>query len=150
MLTSALAAASSSPMETVLHDIRYALRTFARMRGVAAVAVVTLALGIAATTTMFSVAYAALLRPLPFTAVVLISERLWRRRFNADPSIVRRNIRPNDDPLTVAGVLPASFTGLNGKSDVWIPRALAPRLIYSDYLTTPQHFISVVARLRAG
>src|SRR5947209_3573595 len=69
MLTSALAAASSSPMETVLHDIRYALRTFARMRGVAAIAVVTLALGIAATTTMFSVAYAALLRPLPFTAV---------------------------------------------------------------------------------
>src|SRR5438132_186901 len=69
MLTSALAAASSSPMETLLHDVRYALRTFARMRGVAAVAVVTLALGIAATTTMFSVAYAALLRPLPFTAV---------------------------------------------------------------------------------
>jgi putative ABC transport system permease protein len=83
-------------------------------------------------------------------AVVLIGERLWRRRFNADPSIVGRTLRLNDDPLTVAGVLPASFTGLNGRSDVWIPRALAPRLTYSDYLTTPQHFISVVARLRPG
>jgi hypothetical protein len=36
------------------------------MRGVAVVAVASLALGIAATTTMFSAAYAALLRPLPF------------------------------------------------------------------------------------
>ena len=51
------------------HDVRYALRTFARTRGVAAIAIVTLALGIGATTTMFSVAYAALLRPLPFVEV---------------------------------------------------------------------------------
>jgi hypothetical protein len=49
-------------METLVHDVRYALRTFGRMRGAAAVAVITLALGIRATTTMFSVAYAALLR----------------------------------------------------------------------------------------
>src|SRR5262245_52997902 len=56
-------------METLWQDVRYALRTFARMRGVAAIAIVTLALGIGATTTMFSVAYAALLRPLPFTDV---------------------------------------------------------------------------------
>lgn len=36
------------------------------MRGIAIVAIGSLALGIAATTTMFSAAYAALLRPLPF------------------------------------------------------------------------------------
>src|SRR2546426_1159109 len=147
MLTSALAAASSSPMETVLHDIRYALRTFARMRGGAQTPEQV-------DGETVSPDYFDTLRVSPIAgrvfageddAVVLISERLWRRRFNADPSIVGRNIRLNDDPLTVAGVLPASFTGLNGKSDVWIPRALAPRLIYWDYLTTPQHFISVVA-----
>ena len=47
-------------------DLRYSLRSLVRMRGIAALAAVTLALGIGATTTMFSAAYAALLRPLPF------------------------------------------------------------------------------------
>jgi hypothetical protein len=47
-------------------DVRYSVRSLMRMRGVAAVAIGSLALGIAATTTMFSAAYAALLRPLPF------------------------------------------------------------------------------------
>ena len=48
-------------------DLRYAARSLARMRGVAIVAILTLALGIGATTTMFSVVYAALLRPPPFS-----------------------------------------------------------------------------------
>src|SRR5262245_61607054 len=49
-----------------MNDLRYSVRTLSRMRGVALTAIATLALGIAATTTMFSAAYAALLRPLPF------------------------------------------------------------------------------------
>jgi hypothetical protein len=49
-----------------MNDLRYSLRSLMRMRGVAALAILTLALGIGATTTMFSAAYAALLRPLPF------------------------------------------------------------------------------------
>ena len=53
-------------METILQDLRYAIRTLARMRGVAIVAIITLSIGIAATTTMFSVVDAALLRPPPF------------------------------------------------------------------------------------
>src|SRR6185295_3614384 len=54
-------------MDTLAQDLRYALRGLVRMRGVALVAIATLALGIGATTTMFSVVYGALLRPLPFT-----------------------------------------------------------------------------------
>src|SRR5258708_39944039 len=54
-------------MDTILQDLRYAVRTLKRMRGVAIVAIITLALGIGATTTMFSVVHAALLRPPPFT-----------------------------------------------------------------------------------
>src|SRR5262245_47434188 len=46
--------------------------------------------------------------------------------------------------------MPPGFSGLSGKSDVWIPRTMAPTLTYSEYLTSPQHFISVVARLRPG
>src|SRR5262249_54121895 len=73
-----------------------------------------------------------------------------RRRFDADPSLVGGTIRVNDVALTVVGIMPAAFAGLSGKADVWMPRTMAPTLTYSDYLASPQHFISVVARLRPG
>src|SRR5256885_4419002 len=53
-------------MENFVRDLRYAVRAMVRMRGVAVVVILTLALGIGATTTMFSVVYAMLLRPPPF------------------------------------------------------------------------------------
>jgi predicted permease len=52
----------------MLADLRFALRTLARARGFALVAALTLTLGIGATTAMFGVLNAVLLRPLPFPA----------------------------------------------------------------------------------
>src|SRR5215471_13516453 len=80
-----------SRMETVIHDIRYALRQLYKRLTFTAVAVITLALGIGASTAIFSVVYGVLLRPLPYSdpdrimAVFEVTNKgVWNRL--ADPN----------------------------------------------------------------
>ena len=53
-------------MQAAIHDVRYAVRTLVRRPAFAGLAITTLALGIGATTAIFSVVDTVLLRPLPF------------------------------------------------------------------------------------
>jgi putative ABC transport system permease protein len=51
--------------------------------------------------------------------VVVISDRLWRRVFNADPSVLGRSIILHDQNYTVIGVVPPQVTSPQD-SDVWL------------------------------
>jgi putative ABC transport system permease protein len=53
-------------METLLQDLRYGIRVLLRNRAISGIAVVVLAIGIGANTTIFSIINAVLLNPLPF------------------------------------------------------------------------------------
>jgi predicted permease len=59
-------ASTGSLLADLVQDLRYAARAFAKKPGFAATAVLILALGIGATTAIFSLIYGVLLKPLPF------------------------------------------------------------------------------------
>lgn len=211
----------------MLRDLRFALRQLLKHRGFTAIAVLTLALAIGATTAVLSLVNALLVRPLPYrepqqlvlllqhfksqnleripvsppefvdyerrahsfeklgafsytnfnlagedrpervagatvTAgvlpllgvspikgrffepeectlgrdnVVIISARLWQRRFNSDPQIIGTKLLLNGKTFTVVGVMPASFdfplqlfnlgngAQFGGRAEIWQPLA---------------------------
>jgi MacB-like periplasmic core domain len=51
-------------------------------------------------------------------AVAVISHGYWQRRFGGDPAILGKSMLVNDKPVSVVGVTPACFTGINpGNAD---------------------------------
>jgi len=221
-------------LSNMLRDVRYAIRQLIMAPGFSAVAVLTLALGIGATSAIFSVVNGVLLRPLPYPhpqslvrvheivqkfgrfsvapasfldwrhqntvfehiaafnstgatlqtasgpervqgalvswdlfdllqvapalgrtfraeedvpgrdSVIVLSHGLWQRRFSGDPKVLGQSVTLNGAPVTVIGVMPASFT-FAGESEFWRPLALNP-----SKATRGGHFLGVIARLKTG
>lgn len=57
--------------------------------------------------------------------VVVISDRLWRGAFGADPNVLKRIVRLEEDPFQIIGVMPAAFDFPIGR-DLWIPTEIVP------------------------
>lgn len=109
-------------MSTFAHNIRFALRVFQRTPGFAAVAVLTLAVGIGANTSIFSVANALLLRPLAYRdpdRLVLISAHRKSANIAKGPLSVPRFDQIEQRNSSFSGV--AAFTSevfnLSGRGD---------------------------------
>ncbi len=232
-------------MDGLAGDIRYALSAMRRNKGFAAAALLTLTLGIGATTAVFSVVYGILLRPLPYpeadrlvrlseehpgaaspfrerllsnvtyyawrdspqtiewlsaygggqttvilpdgpdhiesatvsttllpmlgarpalgrlfvpregvrgaNTVVVLSDRLWRQRFGADPKVIGRSILVEGQPRTIVGVAEPGFYFPDRNALFWQP---------FDQVTSPEprekgappriNAIHVLARLKRG
>jgi putative ABC transport system permease protein len=79
----------SNRMTSIVQDIRYAVRLLRRQPSFALVAIVTLALGVGATTAVFTVVSGVLLRPLPYAnperLVVLLNGRAGRLTMSFSP-----------------------------------------------------------------
>ena len=81
----------------------------------------------------------------PNSRVVVISDRLWKRRFGGDPGILQRPIVSSGMPYTVIGVMPPGFSFLDRTVDVWMPFG------FTAQTRTPRgRSIQVVGRLKPG
>lgn len=139
-------------MLTVLQDLRYSIRQLVKMPGFSLTAIVSLALGIGATTTVFSVVWAILMDPYPYTApdrmiqLSLLDKDGQRRGFGLTPSqwqqlrkspAVEDAFLEDDWSLTVTGSdLPedveADYFSSNAFEFFGVPAALGRGLEPSD------------------
>jgi putative ABC transport system permease protein len=224
-------------MGTLLQDVRYGLRMLGKAPGFAAIAVLTLALGIGANTAIYTAVDRILLRPLPYAQperlvvlwedfsrigfprnnlspadyvdwknqnsvfedvaatrsrvatltmggppemvigrgvtanffsvlgvspligrtfteaedkaqapVVLLSYKLWQRRYGGDAGVIGRSIAMNGAQVTVIGVMPASFAYPRRAIKYWVPANFTP----ADLANRGSHFLGTVARLKPG
>ena len=224
------------PLEELAQDLTYGVRSFRKSPGFSFIAMLTLAVGIGATTAIFSAVHAVVLRSLPFAdpdrvvrvsgvwrgepgagtsagnfvdtrtqstsfehlaavqyssfnlaegdaperivgarvsrgffsifgvrpllgrvlldeedqpgreQVVVLSHKLWTRRFGADPAIIGREVPLSSRPYTVVGVMPPSFDLTVESEDLWVPIAFTPeRMAMHD-----EHYLTVYGLLKRG
>ena len=80
--------------------------------------------------------------------IAVVSWSFWRNRFNSDGAIIGKQINVGHDLVTIAGVAPRGFVGLEpaNPQDIWLPlTAHHPR-----DAATAQYWLKLAARLRPG
>jgi predicted permease len=87
--------------------------------------------------------------------VAVLSYQYWDRRFAKDPNIIGKTILVNEHPLTVLGVTPPSFFGIDisNAPDVRVPIMMTPVFnpLPPTRLTSRRHqWLSVMARRKPG
>ncbi len=86
--------------------------------------------------------------------MVVLSDRFWKRRFGADPTIVGATVIIDQVPFTVIGITPAEFTGISVGSgpDLWLPLHTLDRLSPDPkrWRATFTNWILIAGRLRPG
>jgi putative ABC transport system permease protein len=120
-------------MRAILQDLRYAARQLLKQRVFAITAILTLALGIGAATTVFSVAYGVLIDPFPYKDVhTLVTPKLCASRW----SVCHWNV------YSPSGILEITrnttiFTGVTGStiSDVVLTGTGEPMRLRGNYIT---------------
>lgn len=77
------------------------------------------------------------------SAVVMLSHRLWRQRFNGDREVVGQSLRIDGQSFEVVGVMPEEMRFPEG-TDVWVPLQIDPAT------KDRQAYLLATARLREG
>jgi predicted permease len=80
-------------------------------------------------------------------AAVIISDRLWRNRFSANPAALGRNITLDGVDHTIVGILPSDFQFINGHPDVFTPAGQGLLTLVNERTI---HAFEAIARLKPG
>jgi putative ABC transport system permease protein len=78
------------------------------------------------------------------SGTVVISDRLWRTTFAADPNVIGTSLRLDPDVYVIVGVMPSTFYYPDRNTDLWIPFRTA------DVRDRDNNYLGVVARLKPG
>jgi predicted permease len=88
--------------------------------------------------------------------VVVIGFGLWQRRFAADPDLIGKTIRINNQALTVVGIAPPEYSGITSgwATEIWVPTMMTPMLDPSRGLrqltSRGNRWVTMVGRLKPG